>query len=449
MRNRSLTLTIATCVAWIALIGAAPVLPPSSFQTAAMERLPNGTTIVSQPTGGALVAVEVVVPVGLAQQTAANAGIAGVAAQLVLSTPIDGGATLADAAAAVGATVTYTLDPLDTRFYLEAQAPQFGHLLHGLVTAINAPDLRGFSAARAAALASASTAGDGPAIAALDMLRQVTYAGTGYSYPDAGRQISLSKLTASDASTFASSYRTGPSTIVALEGAVDSAVMSTVRSEFGKVATPGGRVRLFSSATNAQPTTKAQPPSTRGHEVVTHRAVSAPWVAVGYPAPGMYASDYPVMLVIEALLGRGGDVHSFSLGSANSLPDEFAGAYYQFEAQPGMLAIFLNGSDTSVDTAVRDLQSAVNRLRSTTLSDAIVDHGRRLAVGQYFASVSTLGDAAWLLGRSAASPDGPNFENLVPVRIARVSAADIQRVARHYLTGEILGIVLPQTSTQQ
>jgi predicted Zn-dependent peptidase len=163
----------------------------------------------------------------------------------------------------------------------------------------------------------------------------------------------------------------------------------------------------------------------------------------------MYASDYPVMLVIEALLGRGGDVHSFSLGSANSLPDEFAGAYYQFEAQPGMLAIFLNGSDTSVDTAVRDLQAAVNRLRSTTLSDAIVDHGRRLAVGQYFASVSTLGDAAWLLGRSATSPDGPNFENLVPVRIAHVSAADIQRVARHYLTGEILGIVLPQTSTQQ
>jgi predicted Zn-dependent peptidase len=225
-------------------------------------------------------------------------------------------------------------------------------------------------------------------------------------------------------------------------------VLGTVRSEFGKFATSGVRVHLFSSA-SAQPSTKAQPLSSRGHEVVTHRAVAAPWVAVGYPAPGMYASDYPVMLVIEALLGRGGDVHSFSLGSANSLPDEFAGAYYQFEAQPAMLAVFLNGSDSSVDTAVRDLQSAVNRLRSTTLPDAVVDHGRRLAVGQYFASVSTLGDAAWLLGRSAASPDGINFENLVPVRIAHVSAADIQRVARRYLTGEVLGIVLPQTSTQQ
>jgi predicted Zn-dependent peptidase len=182
---------------------------------------------------------------------------------------------------------------------------------------------------------------------------------------------------------------------------------------------------------------------------VTHRAVAAPWVAVGYPAPGMYAKDYPAMLVIEALLGRGGDVHSFSLGSDNSLPDEFAGAYYQYEAQPGMLAIFLNGSDSSVDTAVRDLQSAVNRLRGSALPSAVIDHGRRLAVGQYYASVSTLGDAAWLLGRAAASPDGTDFENLVPVRIARVSAADVQRVARRYLQGEILGIVLPQGSPQQ
>jgi predicted Zn-dependent peptidase len=448
VRKRSLALMIASSAAWLALIGAAPAVPASSFQAAAIERLQNGTTIVSQPTGGALVAAEVVVPAGLAQQTAANAGVAGVTAQLVLNTPIDGSTSLADAAAQIGATVSYTLDPLDTRFYLETQPAQFGRLLHGLVTAINAPDMGGFAAARTAALSSASTAGAGPAIAALDMLRQVAYTGTGYAYPDAGRQISLSRLSASDASAFAALYHQGSGTIVALEGAVTGNVLGTVRSEFGTFANSGGRVRLLSSA-NPQPSTKARSSSTRGHEIVTHRAVSAPWVAVGYPAPGMYASDYPVMLVIEALLGRGGDVHSFSLGSANSLPNEFAGAYYQFEAQPGMLAIFLNGSDSSVDTAVRDLQNAVNRLRSTPLSDAIVDHGRRLAVGQYYDSVSTLGDAAWLLGRSAASPDGPNFENLVPVRIARVSAADIQRVARQYLTGEILGIVLPQTSTQQ
>ena len=95
MFNRSFVLSMVSCAAWIALVGAAPSIPATSFQSASVERLRNGMTIVSQPTGGALVAVEVVVPVGLAQQTSANAGIADVTAALVLRTHVDGGASLA------------------------------------------------------------------------------------------------------------------------------------------------------------------------------------------------------------------------------------------------------------------------------------------------------------------------------------------------------------------
>jgi predicted Zn-dependent peptidase len=434
--------------AWIALTGAAPSVPKASFQAAAMERLANGTTIVSQATGGRLVAAEVVVPAGLAQQTSANAGVAGVTAALVLRTHIDGGASLADAASRVGATVSYTLDPFDTRFYLEAQPAQFAVLLRGLVKAIGAPDAGELAKVRSAALSSAAADGSSPAIAALDMLRQVTYSGTGYAYPDAGRQVSLSKLTPSSVSLFAAQYHLGPGTIVALEGAVDDAVLGAVRAAFNQVA-PSDARGASTPIGNGHVADQSRAPLPRGHEVVTHRSVSAPWVAVGYPAPGMYAKDYPVMLVIQALLGRGGDVHSFSLGSDNSLPSEFVGAYYQYEAQPAMLAVFLNGSDSSVDGAVRDLQNAVNRMKGSALPDSIIDHGRRLAMGQYYTSVSSLADAAWLLGRAASSPDGLNFENLVPDRIAHVSPADVQRVARRYLTGEILGIVLPQTSPQR
>ena len=454
MRHRRLGPGIAGVVAWIALVGAGPTVPSPSFPAPALERTSKGIVIVSQSTGGQLIAADIVVPAGLAQQSPGNAGVAGVTAALVLRTKVDGGASLADAAARVGATVSYTLDQNDTRFYLEAQPGQFGTLLHGLVDALSAPATTELSTVRAAAIAAAQADAASPAVAALGMLRQIAYDGTGYAYPDSGRQLSLNKLSAADVAAFASSYRQGQGTIVALEGAVDESVVAKVRTEFAN----------FASASSASNSSPLQPPSTRGagshgspiqnsvargNEVVTHRAVSAPWVAVGYPAPNMYGADFPAMLVIEALLGRGGDVHSFALGSDSSLPDEFVGAYYQYEAQPGMLAIFLNGSDANVDASVRDLQSAVNRLRGAVLPDAIVDHGRRLAIGQYFTGVSTLGDAAWMLGRSAASTDGPNFENLLPLRIAQVSSADVRRVAQRYLTGESIGIVLPQTPTQR
>jgi predicted Zn-dependent peptidase len=437
--TRTLNATLVA-LAWLALMGASPAVPATTFPTATQEHLQNGVALVSASTGGVLVGASITVPAGLVHQSASNSGVADVAARLVLSTPIEGGVSLSDSATTRGATLTFTLDPNDTRFYLEAPKAQFPALLHDLVSALTAPDLSNLAAARAAAITAATTENDGPAAAAMSMVRQATYAGTGYAYPEAGRILSLQSLTAADVSAWAAGYRHGPGTLVALDGAVDDPIVSAARIEM---------TRLGGSAAAAP-----QPPATdggvvqapaRGNEIVTHRDVAAPWVAVGYRVPDMYSSDFPAMLVIEALLGQGGDVHAFSYGSESSLPDEYVGAFYDYQAQPGLLAIFLNGSDANVDGSVRDLQSAIARLRGSPLPDVIVDHGRRLAVGSYFTGVQGLDDAAWLMGRAAATTDGTAFENLLPIRISQVTAADVQRVARRYLTGEVVGVVLPQT----
>lgn len=441
--TRTLSTTLVA-LAWLALIGASPSVPATTFPAATQAKLPNGVSIVSAATGGALVGASITVPGGLAQQSAANSGIADVAARLVLSTPIENGVALADSATSRGATVTFTLDPNDTRFYLEAQKAQFPAMLHDLVSAIAMPGLSNLSAARAAAISAATTENSGPAAAAMSMVRQATYAGTGYAYPEAGRILSLQSLTPADVSTWAAGYRHGSGIVIALDGAVDDSIVSAARSEMSRL---GG-----SAAAGSQTPVSDRgvvPASARGAEIVTHRDVAAPWVAVGYRVPDMYSSDFPAMLVIEALLGQGGDVHAFSYGSESSLPDEYVGAYYDYQAQPGLLAIFLNGSDANVDGSVRDLQSAIARLRGSPLPDVVVDHGRRLAVGSYFTGVQGLDDAAWLMSRAAATADGTAFENLVPVRIAQVTATDVQRVARRYLTGEVVGVVLPQTGPSQ
>lgn len=424
----------------LAVMGASPAVPATTFPPASQQRLPNGVTVVSIATGGALVGAAISVPGGLVQQTGANSGIADLTARVVLRTSGARGVAIADAAAQSGATLTFTLDPNDTRYYLEAQPAQFKPLLHDLVSAITSPDLSTLAAARTAAITAAAAEDSGPAAAAMGMLRQVTYAGTGYAYPDAGRVLSLRTLTAADVGAWASEYRRTSGTSIALDGSLDDSIVSAAKDEMTRLSpgTPG-------ALSGATLTAAVRPGSSRGSEIVTHRDVAAPWVAVGYRVPNMYAADFPTMLVIESLLGQGGDVHAFSFGSDRSLPDEYVGAFYDYEAQPGLLAIFLNGSDANVDGSVRDLQSAIARLRGAALPDAIVDRGRRLAVGSYFTDVQTLDDAAWLLGRAAASSDGPAFENLIPQRITQVTASDVQRVARRYLTGEVVGVVLPQT----
>jgi zinc protease len=107
------------------------------------------------------------------------------------------------------------------------------------------------------------------------------------------------------------------------------------------------------------------------------------------------------------------------------------------------MIVFLGGANENLDQSVRDLQTGIARLRGDSISATLISEAKKTALGDYFLSETRFDDLAWLLGRSAASPEGVSFENNVPLRIMSVRAADIQRVARRYLTKETIAIVLP------
>ena len=400
------------------------------FPSATVVTLSNGVVIAAQSTPDTpLVGAQVFFPAGLAQQPAGQAGVAAVAAAMVLQTKVEGDADLSVLAKRLGAQVTYTIDPQDTRFYIECTASDLPRLLHDLSTVIAAPDSATFATARAAALDTANAAIKDPVLTSYAMIRQVEYQGTGFAHPDAGGAISLGALAASDALAFSGQYRIGAGTVVALAGNVTDAALGAAKAAFAGFSAAAGRK------------TADQASLTRGHEVVAHRDVASPWIAIGYPAPSQYSADFPAMLVIEALLGRGGDVHTFSFGSDVTPPSDFVGGYYQFEAQPGTFVEFYNGAN--VDQDLRDLSDGVARLRGGKLPDDLLKRAKQAALGDFLTSVTTLDDQSWLLGRAAASPSGVAFENALPGRIAGVTGADVQRVAQEYLAIQTVAVVLP------
>jgi len=425
MIDRNLIATAAAVCA-AACMGAAPAAFPAGTATT----LPNGVVIATQLTGETpLVGIQIFLPAGLAQQPAGRSGIAALTAAVVLRTPVEGQSTLTDLAQASGAEITYTVDPQDTRFYIEAKASDAQRFVRDFGAAIAAPDASAFAAARDASIAAADAAVKDPVLVAYAMIRQVQYQGSGYATPDAGRTTDLAAASPSDVSAFAASYRRGSGAIVAMTGNVTDDLIGAVRGVFG------------SFAAGAAPKTSAPATVTRSHEVIAHRDVQAPWVAVGFPAPSQYSSDFPAMLVIEALLGQGGPVHALSFGPDIEPPDDFVGGYYQFEAVPGTFIAFYNG--TNVDQDLRNLSDGVTRLRTGLLPETLLDQAKRSARGTYLTSVATLDDQSWLLGRAAASPMGLSFENDVPDRIAAVTGADVLRVARKYFDDQTVAIVLP------
>jgi len=419
---------LAACAA-LGLIAAAP---PAHFAPASTQQLPNGARLVMQPIADTpLVAVQLFIPAGLAQQASNEAGVAAVAAETVLRTA-ENGQSVAALAAASGASLSYTLDPNDTRYSIECRSQDLPSLLKALVAALNRPDASQISVARAKVLGVAADTVKNPVAAALAMVRQVNYADSGFAYPDAGRPETVAQLTAAQVTRFLSDHFRAGGAVVSISGYVTGPTLDAVK-------------QIASSLPSGSPPAPAEGKAVaRQHQVVAHRSVDQPWVAIGYQAPTQFSRDFPAMLVVEALLGQGGDIHALSFGSEAALPEDFVGAYYQYQAQPGAFIVFLNGAGPGgVDSSIRELQLAIARLRVQKLPTSLVDHGRRLALGDYFMSVQTLADDAWLLGNAARSPQGLAYVDDLPSAIARVTSSDIRRVAQRYLTHETLGVVLP------
>lgn len=410
-------------------------VPAVSFPAAQISRLANGVIIVSQTSADSpLIGAQIFIPAGLLQQSSDAAGIAGITAAMVLQTPVEGNATLADTVAAAGGSISYTLAPADTHYYLECRDADFPRLLHDLRSALRHPAVAQLPAARTKALSAIDQLTKNPLESVYAMIRQVRYQGTGFAYPDSGNVLAVRRLSVADVLSYAASSQRGGGTIVALEGAVSPAVLASARTEFSDFA---------AGAAAAVPNPRTVE---RTSQVVEHRDVPVPWVAVAYEAPSQYSADFATMLVIEALLGQGGDVNALAFNSDAAAPAQYVGAYYQYEARPGSLIVFLDGDTGNVDQAIRDLQGGIARLRTAGLSSDLIAQAKRLALGNFYVSINDLSEQSWLLGRAAASPDGAQFENLLPQRIAAVSAADIHRVSQRYLSKETVALVLPQTA---
>lgn len=424
---------LIAAAAAVLLLGAAPQDPLAHFPTAQAKTLPNGVIVTAQVSNDAPIAgAQIFLPAGLVRQSADQAGIAAVTAATVLRTPVENGQHLADLAASAGGSISYTVDPEATRFEVQCSSAELPQLVHDLAQAIAKPDPSQFAAARAEVVDAARDAEQIPALVAYSMVRQVRYQGSGFAYPQGGRAFTLARLTSADMQRFASEYQHGTGTVVALAGALTDADIAAVETDFA--AWPAGAPAPITSVS----------PEKRQHEIVAHRNVQAPWLAIGFEAPTQYSNDFAAMLVIQALLGRGGDVHAMSFGSAGSSgAEDYVGAFYQYEARPGSFVIFLNGGGGDIDAAARQVEQGILRLRTEPLPDQLIARARALALGDYFLSVTSLGDAAWLLGRSASSPEGTAFENALAGRILAVNAADVQRVAKQYLGDSTIAVVLP------
>ncbi|MBV8600734.1 MAG: insulinase family protein, partial [Candidatus Eremiobacteraeota bacterium] len=164
---------------------------------AANDRYPHATMmgkIAAQPDPDAtLGGVQLFVRAGLDRETGAQNGFAALLAEIVARTPVAvgvGGVSLPlrDAIAGLGANLTVTVEPQDTRYYVEGRPAALAAALPLLGDALASPDFsfKVVDASKTALRARIGDADQSPFGVVASMLRSAYYPGSGAGFSPSG-----------------------------------------------------------------------------------------------------------------------------------------------------------------------------------------------------------------------------------------------------------------------
>jgi zinc protease len=251
-------------------------------------------------------------------------------------------------------------------------------------------------------------------------------------------QLNAAKL--SDVIAFHTSfYRPDNATLVLVGDLDPKQAFAWVQKYFGPLKRPAApipRVRIVEPAQTTQ-------------RRVTYTSKNAPLPAtvIAYHIPAQRSADTPALNIVEALLGRGtssrlrvalidGGVASQVVANADT------------RQQPGLFYVFAiaNAGKTTGDLEAA-LDKEVARMRDERVSAAELDKARTQAIATLARALQTHDNVAQALVRAAVIDGDPGIVNRATSEYERVTAADVQRVARKYLIASNSTVVAYETAT--
>ena len=421
-----------------ALLGAALVAPSAAAPPRVTTVDAGGARAFAEADAGVpLAGVMLHVRAGLDRQTTAQNGLAALTAEALLRTPVpptrSGPAIpLADAVDAAGASISFAVGPQGIRFYLEGTPERLALAAPLVAAALAAPafDAATLVAARASLGERIADEDGDPRLVGRAMLRSAYYRG-GAGLPPLGNPAALAALGPGDLKTFFDAWYLRADAVASAVGrtgeATDAAsrlLLSALRA--GKARPTALGVRAF----GAEP-----------KRIVTHRDIGAPYVVLGFAAPSLGERDFPAALVMRALLGS-----VFERAGATTLPPVLrsVGLIYGYDASPAQLVLWINGSRIEPEIGLEGIDAFAKAAATKPLTAAVLARYKETARGEWALETVTLDERASAIGNAVELGLPPGAADDVGAAIARVTAADVQRVAKKYFRKFDVALILPR-----
>lgn len=428
-------LRFAAFAAFVLLVAAPSISRADAPAVPVVTRNDGVTMITQQDAAAPLVHVVYVVRAGLDRQSLAQNGLAALTAQTILGTRVNGVA-LEDAIAAAGGSISFVVDPSDVRFQIES-LPQDANRVFGLArTALAAPAFDP-ATVRAARTRLIERIAENQQIAlqvGLDMLSSTLATSANAGLPEFGIPAALAQLGPSDVRGFYSTYYRRGGSYVSAAGRIDALAAGTLET-FGQTLPVGDTDAISVKLPKLEGASR---------QLVAQRDIAAPWLIAQYPAPAISSKDFGPMLVLASFMQRTlSDMADVPGVVTPTFASRSVGAVYQYENPQPNLVLYVNGG---VGNANRSFSTALSiaSILATTKLEGSIDDFKAMASGDFISGTSTLEARAWLAVLYDENGGQPDYISRTLNAISQTTAADLQRVAREYLSNPTIALVLPR-----
>ena len=427
--------SVAACLLLVAL----PTISRAAAETAPVVTRSSGVTTITQLDASApLLHVVYVVRAGLDRQSLSQNGLAALTAQTILNTP-ENGVPLRDAIAAAGGSISFTVDPSDVRFVIEA-LPQDADKVLKLAQAALAKPAFDPATVRSARNRLITRIAEDQQIAlqvGLDMLNETLAPSANAGLPQLGLPASLAQLGPDDVRAFYTAYYKRGGSYVSTAGRID-ALPAGALDQLGATL-PDGSTNPIS--------VKLPKLAGASRQLVAQRDIAAPWLIAQYGAPNVSSKDFGPMLVLAAFMQRTlADMADVPGVVSETYASRAVGAVYQYENPQPDLVLYVNGSIGNPNRSFSTALSIASILATTKLEGSIEEF-KTMASGNFISSTNTLEARAWLAVVYDENGAQPDYMSRTLDAISQTTAADLQRVARLYLSNPTIALVLPRENS--
>ena len=272
-----------------------------------------------------------------------------------------------------------------------------------------------------------------------ELVDELAYENFAYEHSVIGSMQDLSAATIDDVSAFFKTYYAPNNAVVAIVGDVDTkTVLAKAEKYFGSIPSqpPPPKVDM------------TEPPQTaERRQTIEDGLARLPRLDMAYKIPDSSSPDTDALTVLSTILSGGRSSRFFESIVRQKELATAVNTFAQETRGPGLFNVI---ATASLGKSLADIEAAIDaeieRVKTGPIENWEIEKARTGARRTLVSSLGSSLQRAILLSQYALFYNDPDRINTRADRIAKVSAADVQRVARQYLvkTGRTVVQTVPK-----